>query len=272
MSGDPRMSQDPEVLENLRRKWGLDQPVHIRYFNYIKGLLRGELGTSTRTSTDVSRLIGDRLASTFLLVFASFILAFTVGIILGFIAALNKNSYIDIFSMVFAIFGVSAPRFWVGLMLMYFFGVILQVLPTSGYGSFQQLILPSVTLSIPLIALLARITRSAVLDVINSDYIRTARSKGLSELVINYKHVLKNALISIITIAGLQLGSLVANTIIVEKVFSWPGLGSLIVDSIFRRDFPAVRGCVIIMCSTFIILNTIVDILYGVLDPRIKYS
>lgn len=274
LAGDPRRAQNPEAIAAMRARWGLDQPLHIRYFIYMSNLIRGDLGISYRTSIPVYRLIAQSLGSTLRLVLLAFFLAASIGIVLGFLAAINRGTIIDFISMVFAILGISAPGFWIGLMLMYLFAVNLGILPASGYGDGKLafMILPAVTLSLPLIALLARTTRAAVLDIIQEDYIRTARAKGLSEKWIWIKHMLRNCFISIITIAGLQLGTLIANTVIIERVFSWPGLGNLIVESILRQDIPAVQGVVLIFALSFIIINLIIDLLYAYLDPRISYS
>ncbi len=274
LGGDLRKSQNEEAMEAVREKWGLDKPVPQRYFSYIINLLKGDLGISYRTSLPVIKLIGQSILPTLKLAAFSFIISVVIGISVGYIAALHKNSLVDFFSMFFSIFGISAPRFWIGLMLMYLFAATFRILPASGYGdgAISYLILPAITLSLPLISFLARTTRATVLDVIDEDYVRTAKAKGLSMKVVNWKHVLRNSLISIVTVGGLQFGSLLANTVIVEKVFSYPGLGSLIVDSIHRRDIPAVQGCVLVFSLSFILINLIIDVLYGYMDPRINYS
>ncbi len=274
LAGDARMAQNPEVLERIRAKWGLDQPFHIRYFSYMSNLLRGDLGMSYRTGRSVNYLIARAFFPTLSIVILAFIIAAFSGIFLGFIAAMKMGSLTDIGSMIFSIFGISAPRFWVGLMLMYLFAVNMGVLPASGYGggSIRNMILPSITLALPLIALLARTTRASVLDVMDEDYVRTARSKGVSERMVQLKHIFRNAIISVVTIAGIQLAMLMANTVIVEEVFAWPGMGSLAVDSILRQDIPAVQGCIFVFALGFIVINLLVDILYVFIDPRIKYS
>ena len=274
LAGDPRAARNPEVMERMRARWGLDQPLHIRYATYMSNLLRGDLGMSYRTGRTVNSLIAQSFFPTLQIVLFAFLLAAPSGVILGFIAAVRRGSSLDIGSMVFAIFGISAPRFWVGLMLMYLIAVNLRLLPATGYGggSIRYMILPAITLALPLVALLARTTRAALLDVMDEDYVRTARSKGLSERVVQTRHILRNAVVSIITIAGLQLAMLMANTVIVEKVFSWPGMGSLVVDSVLRQDIPAVQGCIFVFALGFILINFIVDILYIFIDPRIKYG
>ena len=176
--------------------------------------------------------------------------------------------------MVGAVSGVSIPQFWLGLLLMYFFSVKIHLLPTSGYGdgSLKNLIMPAVTLGVGYMALLARTTRAAVVEIHTTDYIRTARSKGLSELLVNWKHVLRNTMILVLTTAGLQFGALMGSTVIVEKLFSWPGIGSLLVDSIFQRDIPVTQGCILLVILVFLVVNLSVDLLYGIIDPRIKYE
>lgn len=274
LGGDLRKSMDEEVVKNIRQKWGLDKPLPQRYLLYVINLLKGDLGTSYRTSLPVLKLIGQSIIPTLKLSIFAFIISIVVGLSIGFIAAINRGSFVDFFSMFFSIFGISAPRFWIGLMFMYLFATTFKILPATGYGNgkFIYLILPAFTLSLPLIAFLARTTRATILDVIEDDYVRTAEAKGLSNIALYIKHVFRNSLIPIITIGGLQMGSLLANTVIVEKVFSYPGLGNLIVDSILRRDIPAVQGCVLFFSLSFILINLIIDCLYGYLDPRISYG
>jgi len=274
LAGDLRMAKDSESIQRVREKWGLDDPVHIRYFRYMGNLLKGDLGISYRTSQKVIDLIIPRMISTLKIVIIAFIFAAITGVLLGFFAAINWGNIFDMLLMMLAIIGISMPRFWLGLMLMYIFAVIMGVLPAagSGDGSFLFMILPALTLSIPMIALVARTTRSSVIEVLNMDYVRTARAKGMRERKLNIKHIFRNALLSIVTIVGLQLGTIIANTVVVEKVFAWPGIGNLVVDSIFKRDIPAIQGCVLFFALVFIIINLMVDILYGFLDPTITYS
>jgi peptide/nickel transport system permease protein len=204
---------------------------------------------------------------------AAMLIALILGIPLGFYSALRQGTWLDTSSMVAAVSGVSLPQFWLGLLLMLFFSAKLHLFPTSGYGDgdLMHLVLPAVTLGVGYMALLARTTRAAVLEILEEDYIRTARSKGLSELLINRKHVLQNTLILILTTAGMQFGSLIGQTVIVEKLFSWPGIGSLLVDSIFLRDVPVTQGCILVIIVVFLVVNLTVDLLYSLIDPRIKY-
>lgn len=274
LAGASRKGQSEEVIENLRQKWGLGDPIHMRYFKYMANLFRGDLGTSYRTHTKVTNLIGQKMIATLTLVTMAALGSTILGILLGFIAGMRHGSLTDLASMGFAIFGISAPRFWIGLMLMYLFAVLMGVLPSSGFGGGapRYYILPSITLGIPMVCLLARTTRASVLDVVSQDFVRTARSKGLSEYIVQSKHIFRNAIMEVLTIAGLQVGTMLANTVVVEKVFSWPGLGNLIINSILQRDIPAIQGCIMIFASAFIFINLFVDISYAYLDPRIRYE
>jgi peptide/nickel transport system permease protein len=232
------------------------------------------LGLSFLRREKVSGLIADRLWPTLKLAIVAMLIALGFGIPLGFFSALRRGSWLDTFSMVGAVSGVSIPQFWLGLLLMFFLAVKIPFFPTSGYGdgAFGHLILPAITLGVGYMALLARTTRAAVVEILTTDYIRVARAKGLSEFLVNRKHVLRNALILVSTTAGLQFGSLIGQTVIVEKLFSWPGIGSLLVDSIFQRDIPVIQGCVLCIILVFLLVNLTVDLLYALIDPRIEYQ
>ena len=273
MAGGKR-ELDPQLIERLKKKWGLDKPLHIRYLTYMKDLAHGDLGVSFLRHEKVNKLIGPRIWPSFKLAVAAMLIALILGIPLGFYSALKQGTWLDTSSMLAAVSGVSLPQFWLGLLLMLFFSAKLHLFPTSGYGdgSLMHLVLPAVTLGVGYMALLARTTRAAVLEILEEDYIRTARSKGLSELLINRKHVLQNTLILILTTAGMQFGSLIGQTVIVEKLFSWPGIGSLLVDSIFLRDVPVTQGCILVIIVVFLVVNLTVDLLYSLIDPRIKYG
>ena len=273
MAGGKR-ELDPKLIEELKKEWGLDKPLHVRYLNYLKDLVQGDLGISFLRHEKVNELIAPRLWPSFKLAVFAMLIALVFGIPLGFYSALKQGTWLDTFSMVTAVSGVSLPQFWLGLLLMLFLSVKFHVFPTSGYGegSLMNLVLPAFTLGLGYMALLARTTRAAVLEILEEDYIRTARSKGLSEYVINRKHLLQNALVLILTTAGMQFGSLIGQTVIVEKLFSWPGIGSLIVDSIFQRDIPVTQGCILVIISVFLVVNLSVDLLYSWIDPRIKYQ
>ena len=240
----------------------------------MKGLAQGDLGTSFLRQEKVNTLLASRIWPTLRLAVAAMVIALTLGIPLGFFSALKQGTWLDSSSMMIAVSGVAMPQFWLGLLLMLFFSAKLSWFPTSGYGDgdFIHLVLPAITLGLGSMALLARTTRAAVLEVLEEDFIRTARSKGLSTLLINRRHVFQNTLVLILTTAGLQFGSLIGQTVIVEKLFSWPGLGSLLVDSIFLRDIPMIQGGILVIIMAFLIVNLVVDLLYCVIDPRIKYQ
>lgn len=263
-----------EYIDQMKKEWGLDKPLWQRYAIYLGDLCKGDLGRSFLRREPVTHLLGDRLWPTFRLAAAAMAIALVFGIPLGFYSALHQGRIPDTVTMMGAVSGVSIPQFWLGLLLMYLVAVKLHWLPPLGYGdgSVKNLILPALTLGVGYIGLLARTTRAAVVEILSMDYIRTARAKGLSELIVNRKHVLRNAMILILTTAGLQFGELIANTVIVEKLFSLPGLGSLLVDSIFQRDVPVTQGCILVIILCFLFVNLTVDLLYGVIDPRIKAS
>ncbi len=269
-----KLELEADVIEQLKKDWGLDKPLHVRYLSYMKNLIKGDLGKSFLRRYEVKDIVADRFYATMKLAVCAMVIALAFGIPLGFISALKQGSWFDTFSIVGAVSGVSIPQFWLGLMLMYLFCYIFNLLPSSGYGngSILNLILPAVTLGVGYIALLARTTRAAVIEILSADYVRTAKSKGLSAMVVNGKHVFKNALILILTTAGLQFGSLIGQTVIVEKIFSWPGIGSLLVESIFQRDIPVAQGCILTIIFVFLIVNLVVDLLYSIIDPRITYQ
>ena len=274
MGEDGRTTIDPQVMERMRKEMGLDDPLPTRFAKYVASVAVGDFGKSFRTREPVTRLIGQRVWPSLKLVFAAMAFAVAIGVTLGFFAALKPGSPVDTISMVGAISGLSLSQFWFGLMLMYLFALKLKWLPSFGYGDggISHLILPAVALGVGPMALLARTTRAAVLDVLNADFVRTARSKGMSERLVVKWHVLRNALVLVITIVGLQFGSLMGQAVVVEKLFAWPGVGSLMVDSVFQRDMPAVQGCILMIVLFFLAINTLVDIAYGFIDPRIRYG
>ena len=274
LSGNPRGGTDPKVIEALREKWGLNDPLPIRYVRFLGNLVKGDLGISFRLDRKVSEVINERLFVTLRLAACAMLFAVIGGVGLGFFSAIHQGSALDIIAMISAVTGMSIPNFWLGLMLMYLVGVLLGILPTSGYGGgdLAHLILPAFTLGVRYMALLARMSRSAVLDVVHEDYVNTARSKGLAERAVQFRHIFRNALIPVITIAGLQFGGMLASTVVVETVFSWSGIGSLLVESIFRRDVPVLQGCILIIVVAFLVINLLVDLAYGYLDPRIQYD
>jgi len=274
MNEDGRSTIDPAVMERMRKEMGLDDPLLERFGKYVAATVTGDLGTSFRTREPVTKMLSNRIWPSLKLVLAAMTFAIAVGVTLGFLAALKPGSWIDTASMVGAISGLSLSQFWFGLMLMYLFALKLQWLPSFGYGDggLRHLILPAIALGVGPMALLARTTRAAVLDVLNADFVRTARSKGMSERRVVEWPVLRNALVLVITIVGLQFGSLMGQAVVVEKLFAWPGVGSLMVDSVFQRDMPTVQGCILMIVLFFLAINTLVDLAYVVIDPRIRYQ
>jgi ABC-type dipeptide/oligopeptide/nickel transport system permease component len=265
---------DPQVEARMKKQLGLDDPVYLRFGAYIAKLATGDLGTSFRTREPVTAMIAKRAWPTLQLVFAAMTFAIAIGVPLGFVAALQPGSIVDTVSMMVAVSGLSIAKFWLGLVLMYLFALKLGWLPSFGYGDggLKYLILPAVTLGVSPMALLARTTRAAVLEIMTADFVRTARSKGMSETRVVKWHVMRNALVLILTTVGLQFGALMGQAVVVEKLFSWPGVGSLLVDSVLQRDVPAVQGCILVVVLFFLTINTLIDLLYGVIDPRIKYA
>jgi len=268
-----------EEITNIRVKLGLDRPMHEQYFRYISGVLKGDLGYSFQTGQAVSEAIETRYANTFSLAIFSVLIAAVIGVCAGIIAAIKQNSWFDYLSMSIATLGISAPTFWIGLLLIIVFCVKLKVLNISGFNGqiwtregFVTMILPAATLGFNSAAMIARMTRSSVLEIIHQDYIHTARAKGLNERIVVLKHALKNALIPIVTVIGVNFGALLGGTVVVESVFAINGIGRLMVQAINARDFPMVQGTVLVVASTFVLINLLTDILYAVIDPRISYK
>ena len=262
----------PEAIAAIEKELGLDQPLHVQYVRFLGRVLQGDLGYSLRTRRTVVSEIMSRYPATLELAGLSLLLATTVGVTAGVISAVKQNSVYDNICMVGSLFGIAAPVFWLGLMLMLVFSVYLGWLPTVGRGDFSHIVLPAITLGAASTAVIARMTRSCMLEVLQQDYIRTARSKGLKERVVINKHALKNALIPVVTVIGLRFGVLLGGAVLTETVFAWPGVGRLLVDAIFWRDYPLIQGGVLLIATTFIIINLIVDISYSFLDPRIQYN
>jgi ABC-type dipeptide/oligopeptide/nickel transport system permease component len=274
LADDGRGPMDAQVVERMQKELGLNDPVHVRFTSYISKLAIGDFGTSFRTREPVTSMLAKRAWPTLQLIFAAMLFAIVVGVPLGFIAALKPGGLIDTASMIIAVSGLSMPKFWLGLLAMYLFALSLGWLPSFGYGdgSLRYLILPAATLGVSPMALLARTTRAAVLEIMTADFVRTARSKGMSETRVVKWHVMRNALVLILTTIGLQFGALMGQAVVVEKLFSWPGIGSLLVDSVLQRDIPAVQGALLVAVLFFLAINTLVDLLYVVIDPRIKYT
>ena len=259
------------VVEAVRSKMGLNDPFIVQYGRYLKGIFTGfNLGNSYITNAPVTKMIVSVLPNTLKLTFLSLIIAMIFGISFGVISAIKKNSIVDNITMVVGLIGLAMPIFWTGILLILFFSVKLKILPSSGFGSFKYMILPSLALGFQSSAVIMRMTRSSMIDVLDSDYIRTARAKGLKENKVILIHTLKNAMIPIITVIGLQVGALLAGSVLTETVFSIPGVGRLIVDSIKTRDYPVVLGCVMFIALCYNIISIVVDILYGFFDPKVK--
>lgn len=261
-----------EQIEFLRHTWGLDKPLMVQYIIFMRNLLRGDLGESVASGMPVAYEIAMRFPNTLKLAVAGMVIAVIIGGFAGMVSATKPYSFFDNVAMVFALIGVSTPAFWLGLMLILLFSVKLNWLPCTGADTLRHLVLPSLTLGLLAAGIIARQTRSSMLEVLQQDYIKAARAKGLGEAVVVYRHALKNALIPVVTIVGLQFGRLLGGTVLVETVFSWPGMGRLMVDSIFTRDYPVIQGAVLIFATAFSLVNLGVDLLYGFIDPRIKYG
>lgn len=268
---------DPALEAELRRLFGLDQPIHVQFADWFGGLLQGDLGTSLRTGRPVMQEILDRFPTTLELAVAALLVSLAIAIPAGIVTATRRNSSIDMGARLASLIGLSLPNFWLGILLILLFAVFLRWVPSSGYAPFalswqhfQFLILPAITLGTSLAAVTMRMTRSSLLEVLGVDYIRTARAKGLSERAVVTNHALRNSLIPVVTVIGIQLGGLLGGTIIVEQIFSWPGLGSLLVRAIYQRDYPMVQGLTMFLAFFFVFMNLVVDLLYVYLDPRLR--
>ena len=264
-----------EALEMKREELGLNDPILVRYFNYMKDLLHGDMGVSYRNSISVWEQVIDRFPNTVVLAIAGILVALLIGLPLGILSAKKQNTIIDNISMVLSLIGVSMPNFWFGLLVVMLFSLKLGWLPSQGMGEgfvplLLSLILPALTLGTGAAGSIARMTRSSMLEVIRQDYISTARAKGVDERTVTFQHMLRNALIPIITAVGLQFGGLLGGAMLTETVFSWPGLGRLMVENIKSKDIPMVLGCVVFLATMFTIVNLLVDIVYAFVDPRIK--
>jgi len=273
--GDPArlvagMDASEADVQNIRHQLGLDRPVYVQYVTFVGNALHGNFGRSTRSLQPVSAELKLRLPATIELAVAAMLLATVFGVVLGVIAAVRPYSIWDNLSSFLAISGVSMPTFWLGLMLILIFSVTLRWFPVSGRGGLRHLVLPALTLAATSSAIIARQTRSDMLEVLHQDYVRTARAKGLTEQGVVFRHALRNALIPTTTVVGLQFGYLLGGAVITETVFAWPGVGRLLVDGIKFRDFPVVQATVLVLATIFVFVNLGVDLLYMALDPRIK--
>jgi peptide/nickel transport system permease protein/oligopeptide transport system permease protein len=277
LPGDPAQvlagqMASPEEIATIRTQLGLDRPIYEQYLSYLGRLVRLDLGRSARTQNPVIEEIWARLPNTVLLAVVAISLACLLGIPAGIISAVRPYTWVDYAVTMGALFGISMPVFWLGMMLVVLFSVILRWLPAGGTGGWQHVVLPSVTLASFVVAFIARMTRSTMLETLAQDYTTTARSKGLKENVVVIKHALKNALIPIVTVVGLQFGLLLGGAVLTETVFAWPGIGRLIVDSILARDYPVIQGTILIFGLLYLLVNLAVDLAYAYIDPRIRYD
>jgi len=269
MLGETAMTADKQ---ELRQELGLDKPVLSQYFAYLGRLATGDMGKSIHTHEPVFREILSRWPATLELAFFALLFAITVSIPLGVLSASKKDTIVDRGSLFLSLFGIAMPNFWLGPLLIIVFSIELAWLPVSGRGGFANLILPSITLGTAMAAILLRLTRSSVLEVTGEDFIRTARAKGVTEKSIYFKHALLNSLLPVVTVIGLQLGALLSGAVITETIFSWPGIGRLMIESIEARDYPMVQGCILNIALGYIFVNFVTDFIYASLDPRIRIS
>ncbi len=261
-----------ETIEAIRRRFGLDRPLHEQFGIYVVSLGQGDLGRSTRTQRMVIDDLKQFFPNTLELALGAITIAMLIGIPAGVVAAIKQNTWADLFVTVGALIGVSMPVFWFGLLAILYFSVELGWFPVAGRGSLAHLVLPAVTLGVSSMAIVARMTRSAMLEVLSQDYIRTATAKGLVRNRVVLKHAFRNAMVPIVTIGGLEFGNLMAGAVLTETVFNWPGIGRLLVNSIQARDYPVVQGVVLLIAVSFILINIAVDFIYAVIDPRIRYD
>lgn len=260
----------PEVVANMRAELGLDKPLPVQYFNYILGVAHGDLGKSLTTRRYVIDEIGDRYMKTLSLAVSSLAIGLALGLLFGTVAARYKNTVIDTGITALSLIGLSLSPIWLGLVMINFLGVQLQILPVVGNGDVVQLIMPALTLGIIQAAIIARFVRSSLLEVLGQDYIRTASSKGLMRNQVMTRHAYRNAMIPVVTITGLQFGALLGGAVIIENIFAWPGLGQLAVKAIGYRDYPVIQGIVLVAAVTYVLVNLVVDLLYFWIDPRLK--
>jgi peptide/nickel transport system permease protein len=288
----------PADIAEARRRWGLDQPIYVQYLRFLANIASGDLGTSFKYSDPVISLIGERLPATIELAIASLLIAILIGIPLGVWAGAKPNSWADNLGSVFGFFGISMPSFWLGIMLILIVSGYLNWLPSSGRSTYgvgagsdfyviqslltgnmktawdgiKYIIMPAIALGTGMMGLVMRVTRSSVLEIMSEDYVRTARAKGLGERTVLWRHVLRNALVPVITVVGLELGTLLSGSIIVETVFAWPGSGSLLIAAIQSRDYPLITGTVLTYTIAFVVINFAIDMLYALIDPRIRFG
>lgn len=277
LPGDPArviagVLASPEDVERIRHEMGLDQAWWVQYLDFMGSLLHLSLGRSAHTNSPVIEEIASRVPYTAELAVAALLIAVAVGVLAGIAAAIKRNTPLDLLISGLSVFGVSMPVYWLGLMMIIVFAIELHLFPAAGADEPTSIIMPALTLALFSVGLIARMTRSSMLEVLGQDYVRTARAKGAPPRVVIFRHALRNALLPIMTVIGLQFGSLLGGAVVTETVFAWPGVGRLLVDSIFFRDYPVVQGLVLMFGTTFVLMNLFVDILYAYVDPRIHYS
>lgn len=277
LSGDPAvllLPQDAtkEAIDNFRRAHGFDQPLYVQFFRFLAGVSRGDLGMSLKFNQPALGLVLERFPATIELAAGALLIAILVGIPLGIISAIKRNSIVDTLAMVLSMLGQSVPVFWLGIMLILLFAVRWQIFPPFGRGGLNHLLLPAFTLSTWSAARLARLTRSGMIEVLGQEYIRTARAKGLSDRVVVQQHALKNVLLPVITVLGLDLGGFLGGAVITETIFAWPGVGQLAMQSIYSRDYPVVQATVLLVAVGYVFVNLLVDVAYAFLNPRIRFG
>lgn len=265
-------SASPQDIAELRGRLGLDRPLYVQYGVFLQQLAQGSLGTSLRTNQPVTSAIAERLPATFELAVAAMLFATIVAIPIGIIAAVRAGTRVDFAAMTLALLGISVPNFWLGPLLAILFSVTLGWLPVSGRGSLAHLVLPAITLGAPLAAVLARMTRASVIEELRELYVLAARARGVSHARAVLRHAFRNSLIPIVTVLGLQIGAVLTGAVITETIFAWPGVGRLLIQSISFRDYPLVQGCVLLIAVSYVTMNLVTDLVYGFLDPRIRYD
>jgi len=265
-------SAAPQEIARVRAQLGLDRPLYVQYWTFLKGVGRGDLGVSLRTNEPVTRAIAARMPATIELAIAAMCLAVVVAIPLGIIAAVGAGTIVDYAATTLALTGISIPNFWLGPLLAIVFAVTLGWLPVSGSGTFAHMVLPAITLGAPLGAVLARMTRASVLEELRELYVLAARARGVSRTRAVLRHAFRNSLIPIVTVLGLQMGAVLTGAVITETIFAWPGVGRLLIQSINFRDYPLVQGCILLIAVTYVAMNLLTDLAYGLLDPRIRYE
>ena len=275
--GDPAKMLLPEgapqsAVDELNRHLGLREPIWIQYGLFLQSVAQGDFGQSFQYRSPALQVVVERLPATIQLTLTAMVLTVLFGVSIGIVAAVRQGTAYDYAGTVLAVLGQSLPNFWLGIMLILLFGVTLRWLPTSGFEGWSYLVLPSLTLAAFPTALVARLTRSSLLEILGQEYIRTGRAKGLAEGAVVLRHALRNAAIPLLTVLGLQIGTLLGGAVITESIFAWPGMGKLVVDAIFFRDFPVVQTILILSATIFVVINLLVDVLYTVLDPRIRYG